>query len=202
MLKYIRFVWLMALCILLVGCGQGDGAGPAKSPDASGGLTAGEQAIVDALSATPLAEILVLDEDGNRVPLQSQDGEILVINFWAAWCPYCIEEIPLLNEVAQKGTENGFRVVMVNTLDNKSRVGYSQEDILAAQNAKAALGIETATFVDDGLEASEAFRLRTLPRTVIVDGENIIRFQYPGMLTSAAQLEELIENVRKYAKYK
>ncbi|MGH9518656.1 MAG: TlpA family protein disulfide reductase, partial [Terriglobales bacterium] len=40
--------------------------------------------------------------NGQTVTLASYRGRVLVLNFWASWCPPCIEETPALNTLAQE----------------------------------------------------------------------------------------------------
>ncbi|MDL2225921.1 TlpA family protein disulfide reductase, partial [Eubacteriales bacterium OttesenSCG-928-M02] len=185
----------IALLVGMVGC-------KGKEPDKGlADLTEEEQGIVQLLGNSPFPEMTLLDEKKNEVVLKAEKDEILVVNFWATWCPYCIEEIPILNQVAAENKGKKVRVVMVNTLDTEGSA-YSAADIQVIQSNKAPLNIQVETYVDHNLEAAQALNLRSLPQTLIVDGENILRFTYPGMLEDAGQLEEMIGYVRDYSKYK
>lgn len=50
---------------------------------------------------------------GPRLALQSLRGQPLLINFWATWCPPCIEELPLLNAFYQENRLKGWQVLGV-----------------------------------------------------------------------------------------
>jgi thiol-disulfide isomerase/thioredoxin len=43
--------------------------------------------------------------------LQSFRGKPLLVNFWATWCPPCIEELPLINAFYNKNRANGWQVI-------------------------------------------------------------------------------------------
>jgi thiol-disulfide isomerase/thioredoxin len=45
------------------------------------------------------------------LPLQSFRGKPLLVNFWATWCPPCIEELPLINAFYNKNRANGWQVI-------------------------------------------------------------------------------------------
>jgi thiol-disulfide isomerase/thioredoxin len=48
---------------------------------------------------------------GTPLSLQSFRGKPLLINFWATWCPPCIDELPLINAFYKKNRSNGWQVV-------------------------------------------------------------------------------------------
>lgn len=48
---------------------------------------------------------------GDRLTMQSLQGRPLLINFWATWCPPCIEELPLLDAFYQENASKGWQVL-------------------------------------------------------------------------------------------
>ena len=48
---------------------------------------------------------------GARLTLQSLRGRPVLINFWATWCPPCVEELPLLNAFYQENAANGWQIL-------------------------------------------------------------------------------------------
>jgi thiol-disulfide isomerase/thioredoxin len=48
---------------------------------------------------------------GGVLPMRSLQGKPLLINFWATWCPPCVEELPLINAFYQKNRTNGWQVL-------------------------------------------------------------------------------------------
>lgn len=49
--------------------------------------------------------------EGGSVALKSLAGRPLVLNFWATWCPPCVEELPMLNTFYREHAINGWQVV-------------------------------------------------------------------------------------------
>ncbi len=55
------------------------------------------------------------DLDGTTHTLEEYQGRVLVLHFWASWCPYCRTEIPELRELQQQWTSKDVRVLAVST---------------------------------------------------------------------------------------
>jgi thiol-disulfide isomerase/thioredoxin len=48
---------------------------------------------------------------GDSLELQRFRGQLLVVNFWATWCPPCVEEMPLLDRFYRENSSNGWQIV-------------------------------------------------------------------------------------------
>ncbi len=59
--------------------------------------------------------------DGQPVPLASFRGQPLLVNFWATWCPPCVEELPLLNRFHLQHRDKGWQVLGI-AVDQPSAV--------------------------------------------------------------------------------
>ena len=94
------------------------------------------------------------------------DGRPLVINFWATWCPYCIQEMPDFQEIWR---DYGDRVAFafIDSTDGSRETKDSARAWLE-QN-----GLELPAYYDEDLEATTSFGVWALPMTVVVaaDGE-------------------------------
>src|SRR6266478_3443419 len=60
-------------------------------------------------------------DQGTRITPASFNGKVLVLNFWATWCPPCVQEMPSLNEL-QKILERDGLVVVVVSIDSNEKV--------------------------------------------------------------------------------
>ena len=115
------------------------------------------------------------DLDGRLQSVSQWDGKVLVLNFWGTWCPPCVREIPMLIELQRDYREQGLQIV---------GVAVDQRD--AAQVFAADVGINYPILygVQSALEVSQAYRndAGTLPYTVVIDRQGIVRHIFPTEL--------------------
>src|ERR1700761_6603116 len=62
--------------------------------------------------------------NGKTITAENFGGKLLVLNFWATWCPPCVEEMPSLNELAQRFEGKGLVVLGVSV--DKDENAYKQ----------------------------------------------------------------------------
>lgn len=79
---------------------SGSGTGAADGPDIEGARASEESPYTDL--------------DGDPVSFDTYAGEVLVVNSWATWCPFCVEELPDLGELATEYADQGVRVIAIN----------------------------------------------------------------------------------------
>jgi len=61
-----------------------------------------------------LSELNLLTLDGKEVKLSDYKGKVVLVNFWASWCPPCKEEMPIFEKVYQKYNDKNFVILAVN----------------------------------------------------------------------------------------
>jgi thiol-disulfide isomerase/thioredoxin len=113
------------------------------------------------------------------------DGMLLVINFWATWCPPCRKEIPVFIDLQEKYRGRGLRFV-----------GVAIDDLEAVQKYAEEVGINYPILHGD-IEAFEVSRgygnqLGALPFTVVIDRKGIIVLSRPGEI-SRTEVEQVIQ---------
>jgi len=125
------------------------------------------------------------DIEGKLRDIKEWDGQVLLINFWATWCPPCRREIPAFIEIQEKYKDKGFTIIGI-ALDEKQAVidftdpmGVNYPILLAE---------------DEGIVLTKAYgnRLGVLPFTVIVDRKGNIVHRQRNELTFK-QVEDMIK---------
>jgi peroxiredoxin len=63
----------------------------------------------------------IVTDRGVRITPTDFGGKVLVLNFWATWCPPCVEEIPSLSEMQKRLAKAGLVVVAVSVDKNQQK---------------------------------------------------------------------------------
>ncbi|MBP6109279.1 MAG: TlpA family protein disulfide reductase [Rhodocyclaceae bacterium] len=77
-------------------------------------------AVPQAHTSTAITALTLPDTTGANQSMSQWRGKILVVNFWATWCPPCREEMPAFSRLAEKHAANGVQFVgiSIDTLNN------------------------------------------------------------------------------------
>jgi len=62
------------------------------------------------------------DVQGNKVSLADYKGKVVILNFWATWCPPCIEEMPSMEKLHQRYKGDDFVLLAVNVEENSRKI--------------------------------------------------------------------------------
>ena len=119
--------------------------------------------------------------DGEQVALSDHLGEVVVVNFWATWCPPCRAEMPGIEQVYQAHQDDGVVVLAIN----------GQEEPALVKSFIDEKGFTFPVLLDSGAEALRAYNARSFPMTVIVDRDGVVQYKQVGPITPA-QLESLL----------
>ena len=100
-------------------------------------------------------------DDGSRVRLSDYQGKILVVNFWATWCPPCVAEMPSLDRFQQMFAARGVEVLAISVDDDES----AYRSFLAQHN------VRLRTVRDPEKKVSALYGTFKYPESYIVDRE-------------------------------
>lgn len=124
---------------------------------------------------------------GDDLDLEDLRGSVVVLNFWASWCPPCEAEAPLLEGVARGYRARGEKVVVL---------GVDVEDLPASALKFTEKHQLTYPNVRDPSDATKLrFEVGSLPETFVIDPDGNIALKKIGQLTDPAQLTTAIEQL-------
>lgn len=124
------------------------------------------------LLGQPAPDFALRSWQGENVRLSEHLGEVVLINFWTTWCGPCRQEMPLLDGIYGKYRRAGLVLISVN-LDE-------QANLDAAREMATTLKIGYPVLFDAHKEVSRAFQASTMPLTVLIDREGVVRYISEG----------------------
>ena len=137
------------IALSLAGCGE-------LSEKATVGLTAPDFTLVDL--------------QGKTWKLSDLRGQVVLVNFWATWCPPCLEEMPSMEKLYRSMSPDSFK--MVATL-------YKDEPE-AAQRLVSSKGYTFPVLLDPDEKTGQAYGLTGVPETFIIDRIGVLRKKFIG----------------------
>ena len=129
-----------------------------------------------------IPDLTLKDYDGNDVRLQDIEGDVVLLNSWATWCPFCVNEIPDFVQ-AQNALEGQATVVLINRQESLSRAKKFTDDLGATGNVITLLDPSDSFYKKIGGFA--------MPETLIVKDNNIVLHKRGPM-----KFEEVVEKLR------
>jgi len=101
--------------------------------------------------------------DGNEYALSRLKGNVVIVDFWATWCPPCKREIPHLIEIYNKYKDKGLIILGVSTEDKVALEAFQKENNI---NYPILLGTN---------EVFQKFGVRSIPHTLFIDKKGKVR---------------------------
>ena len=102
--------------------------------------------------------------DGKSVQLANLKGKVVLVNFWATWCGPCKEEMPAFERLRQKLDPERFALLTITT--DLQRDGI--------KHFLANLHVQLPVLFDEDQDVSQAYLVRALPTTVLIDRQGTL----------------------------
>tara|TARA_Y100000031_G_C8205523_1_gene378466 strand:- start:537 stop:1055 length:519 start_codon:yes stop_codon:yes gene_type:complete len=130
--------------------------------------TSAEEEVVD-LKRAP--DFTLRDVEGTYYTLSDYKGKVVLLDFWATWCPPCRQEIPHFIELQDEYEEEGLEILGVS-MDVKA------DNILEPFSKRE--GINYTLLVGDSKVTALYGGIRSIPTTFLIDRKGMIRKKYIG----------------------
>jgi cytochrome c biogenesis protein CcmG/thiol:disulfide interchange protein DsbE len=142
------FVLLLTLALLAAGCDRGAHPGQIGQP----------------------APTFTVTDAQHTVSLESLRGRVVVLNFWATWCPPCVDELPSLMAMQARLRDRGVTVLAVSLDSN-------QEQYLKFLHDH---NVDLLTVRDPQQKSNALYGTFAFPETYIIDPQGVVRRKFIG----------------------
>lgn len=113
------------------------------------------------------SNIVLHDLEGNKINVKKDyAGKALLINFWATWCPHCVEEIPSMNRALRQLDSNHFEMVSIDYREPKSVVKPFTKKV----------AVDFPILMDEQGDISKKWKVYSFPSSFLVDKNGMIRY--------------------------
>lgn len=132
---------------------------------------------LSAVEKKPAPDITVSSLNGEKLKLSELKGKVVLLNFWATWCPPCREEIPSMMKLNAAMTGKKYQMVAVS-LDEGGKAAI--EDFFRTS------GYLLPTYTDPDGKAAAAYGVTGFPESFVIDKNGIIVKKIIGPLDWSA----------------
>ncbi|MDT8323788.1 MAG: TlpA disulfide reductase family protein [Bacteroidota bacterium] len=161
-MKQLGFI--AAVCVLAAFCAVGARAQDGSSI-AGDRVTAGDAA--HPVAAPPFV-VASLDEEGTYFANESFTGRIVLVDFWATWCPPCVEALPEMEQIYEEYHTHGFDILSLSFDASDERIRRFREKRYPMPWKHARL---VGAFND---VVSLSFGLQNIPHYVLIGREGSV----------------------------
>jgi peroxiredoxin len=151
---------------------------PVTEPVVQVGFLPGKKAI----------DVSLNDINGNLVSLSDFEGQVVVLNFFASWCPPCKAEMPYINEAYIENKDNGLVVLGINLTE--------QDELEDMYQLLEEDEIAFPILLDEKSTAAKNYKVRSIPTSVFINAQGIITDYHVGTVNKE-QFMELVEKAKK-----
>ena len=146
-----------------------------------------------------LPNIVLYDQYGKKHNIEEYKGKVVVINFWATWCGYCVEEMPAFEKVYKEFGSNKKDVIILGvagpkTKQNLNNVDVEKDKIISFLNKNK---ITYPTLMDETGKSFDDYKVRALPMTYVINKDGYLEGFVSGAITSEQLRKAINETLKK-----
>ena len=146
-----------------------------------------------------LPNIVLYDQYGKKHNIEEYKGKVIVINFWATWCGYCVEEMPAFEKVYKEFGSNKKDVIILGvagpkTKKNLNNVDVEKDKIISFLNKNK---ITYPTLMDETGKVFDDYKVRALPMTYVINKDGYLEGFVNGAITDEQLRKAINETLKK-----
>ncbi len=140
---------------------------------------------IDEIIGMSAPDFTLKSVSGEDTSLSSFRGKVVVLNFWATWCPPCVKEMPSLNKLYKNYKEQGIIVIAASTDNSIAKINK-----FLKRNP-----VDFIVVSDPDYRTSRDFKVFSLPTSFLIDKDGKIVKKYLGEIDWMDQ--SVVEEIKK-----
>lgn len=145
-----------------------------------------------------MPNIVLYDQYGKKHSLEEYKGKVVVINFWATWCGYCVQELPEFEKVYKEFGSNKKDVIILGvagpkTKENPNNVDVEKDKIISFLKKK---NVTYPTLMDETGKSFDDYGIKYFPTTYVINKNGYLEGFVNGAI-SGEQLKNAINDTLK-----
>ncbi len=137
----------------------------------------------NAAEASVVSQMTGVTLDNTRISLSELRGQVVLLNFWATWCPPCRAEMPTIEAAYETYHDRGFTVLAINASESPEVI----------QPFVDSVGLKFPVVLDQDASIQRQFLVDSFPTSLFIDSNGTLYASHHGALTEA-QLRTTVEN--------
>ena len=129
-----------------------------------------------------MPNIVLYDQYGKKHNIEEYKGKVVVINFWATWCGYCVQEMPEFEKVYKEFGSNKKNVIILGVAGPKSKENQN---------------ITYPSLMDETGKSFDDYKVRALPMTYVINKDGYLEGFVSGAITSEQLRKAVNETLKK-----
>jgi len=188
---------ILSAVLILTSCSSEDGSNSFAHSTAPSNLSLAKSGVIKPKVGDLVPDFVLPDQNGNSYLLSDFSGSYVFLNFWATWCPPCVEELPSLDGLNYRFKSKNFTMVAVSVDDSWKDI----HKFLSKLNRRPSFLIlrDNLKLVSSGMYGTDKF-----PESYLIGPKRHLLKKYIGAYNwlnegKVKQIEDLMEtkNSRK-----
>lgn len=128
------------------------------------------------VAGQPPIDFIAKDLEGNTVKLSDFKGQPIVLDFWATWCPPCVRELPILEEIYTQLNAQGLQIVAVSS---DFSIGEVKKHLQKHPVSFTVLWLDPRS--EESSRVDEEYGITAIPRTLYIGSDWVVRADTTGL---------------------
>ena len=188
--KYAEFIiiGIILLGLILTGCSKKEQAKNGGNQSQAATQETQNVSQQEGFIGSEAPEFELENLSGEKVTLDQFSGKVVLLNFWATWCPPCRKEIPEFVEMYSEYEDDGLEIVGV-TLNSGSAEKIQNFAYKNKMNFPILTGSKEKT-----MNLAQKYNIKAVPTSFVIDREGVVQHKWVGPRSK----EKFMEVINKY----